>query len=112
MTTNLNASGSTTLDGSGGGTVTLGPQTTAGPANWRVTGVIVQTNRPGVSPIPRVQIFLDQPNPSGAQGLSYDGSFNQGTVDLTLQRGSVLIAVWSGGLSGDLASLTITGEKW
>jgi hypothetical protein len=108
----LNISGSVTLDANGAGRVTLGPQTGPGPANWRVDGVILQTTRPGVAPIPRAQVYLDQDNPSGSQGLTYDGSYNQGTVDLTLGRGSQIIAVWSGGLAGDVASLTLTGEKW
>jgi hypothetical protein len=109
---NLNASQAVTLDANGSGRVELGPSTSAGPANWRVDGVIIQTDRPGEAPIPRVQVYLDQENPSGSQGLSYDGSFNQGTVDLTIGRGSNLIAVWSGGQAGDRASMTVTGEKW
>lgn len=108
----LNASGSVVLDSAGAGMVALGPSSSAGPANWNVDGVILQTDRPGVAPIPRAQVFLDQTNPSGSQGLTYDGSFNQGTVDLTLGRGSQLIAVWSGGLAGDTASMTVTGTKW
>lgn len=109
---NLNMAASVTLNASGAGTVSLGPDSGRGPANWRVTGVIVQTDRPGQAPIPRVQVYLDQQDPSGSQGLSYDGSFAQGACDLTISRGQQLVCVWSGGQSGDTASFTVTGEKW
>jgi hypothetical protein len=101
---------SVTLDSSGAGTATLGPD--AGPANWQLDTVIVQTDRPGVAPVPRCQVYLDRADPSGAQGLTYDGSFSQGSATLTLARGQHLIAVWSGGQLGDQASITVTGVKW
>lgn len=108
----LNIGTTIALDASGDGTATLGPDSSRGPANWNVTGVIVQTDRPGQSPIPRAVVYLDQQSASGTQGLSYDGSFAQGSCNLTLSRGQKLICVWSGGQSGDQASFTITGEKW
>lgn len=110
--TNLNIGTTITLSASGAGEVALGPDSARGPANWRVTGVILQTDRPGEAPIPRAVVYLDSKSASGTQGLSYDASFAQGSCDLTLTRGQQLICVWSGGQSGDLASITITGEKW
>jgi hypothetical protein len=109
---NLNLGKTVALNASGAGTVTLGPDTGRGPANWHVTGVIVQTNRPGLAPVPRVVVYLNDQSASGTQGLSYDGSFAQGACDLNLARGQQLMCVWSGGQSGDLASFTVTGEKW
>jgi hypothetical protein len=108
----LQAGDTVTLDAAGGGTITLGPDSSRGPATWRITGVIVQTNRPGQSPIPRVQVYLDRVSPDASQGLSYDGSFAQGACDLTITRGQNLICVWAAGQAGDEASLTLTGEKW
>lgn len=108
---NLNEAVSVTLNASGTGTVTIGPSSGQGPATWHVTGVILQTSRPGQAPIPRAQVWLDQQNPSGSQGLSYDGSFAQGTTDLTLIRGQNLICQWTGGQAGDVASMTVTGTK-
>ena len=109
----LNAAVSVTLNASGAGTVELGPDNARGPANWRVTGVILLTNRPGVAPIPRAVVYQDDPsNPANVQGLSYDGSFAQGRCDITLTRGQKLICQWSAGQSGDRASMTLTGEKW
>jgi hypothetical protein len=101
-----------TLDASGAGRVELGPDASRGPAYWRVDGVILQTTRPGQAPIPRAQVYLDDAVPTNSQGLSYDGSFAQGACDITLSRGQKLICAWAGGQSGDVATMTLTGEKW
>lgn len=101
-----------TLDASGAGTIELGPDAARGPANWRVDGVILQTTRPGQAPVPRAVVYLDEAIPQNSQGLSYDGSFAQGRCDITLTRGQKLVCAWSGGQSGDVATMTITGEKW
>ncbi len=109
--TNLNEARTVTLDATGSGTIKIGPDDSRGPATWSIDGVIIQTNRPGVAPIPRVQVWLDQQIPASSQGLSYDGSFAQGSVTLTIGRGQQLIAQWSGGQAGDIASFTVTGTK-
>lgn len=101
-----------TLDASGAGTVELGPDASRGPAYWRVDGVILQTDRPGQAPVPRAVVYLDDAIAQNSQGLSYDGSFAQGRCDITLTRGQKLICQWSGGQSGDVATMTLTGEKW
>lgn len=109
----LQASASVTLDASGTGQVALGPQDARGPARWDVDGIIVQTTRPGVAPIPRVQVYLgDTATPANSQGLTYDGSFNQGRVSLVVTRGDRLIFRWTGGQAGDVATATVTGTKW
>jgi len=106
---NLTAGVSGTLT-NGSGQLQIGPD--SGPANWRVTSVIVQTNRPYQAPIPRVQLYLDTVDPTNSIGLGPDGSFGQFTGDQMLSRGQHIIAVWSGGQAGDAASLTVNGEKW
>lgn len=107
----LHVAGSTTL-GASGGVVELGPGLNGdrGPATWNVTGVIITSDRPGQSPIPRVIIYR---NIIGGriEGTSYDGSFDQGGCDITLGRGESLIAEWSGGQIGDSVTLTLTGTK-
>lgn len=108
----LTIGASVTLDASGGGRVALGPDASKGPAYWRVDGVILQTTRPGVAPIPRAVVYLDEAVANNSQGLSYDGSFAQGRCDITLGRGQTLVCVWSGGQAGDVATMTLTGEKW
>lgn len=108
----LNASVSVVLDATGTGRVSLGPQDSAGPAIWHIDGVIVQTTRPGQAPIPTFQAYVDIESPSNAQGLTYDGSFNQGVVrNLDVRRGSRLIGLWLNGQAGDVATLTVTGTK-
>lgn len=108
----LHSGGSVTLDGTGAGSVALGPSSSAGPATWHITGVIVQTDRPALAPIPRVQFYRDEISAENLLGLSYDGSFGQGVADETLTRGQLLICRWTGGQSGDRATLVLTGEKW
>lgn len=108
---NLNESASVVLNASGAGTVTLGPSSQRGPAVWNVDGVILQTTRPGLAPIPRAQVYLGDAIPSNSQGLTYDGSFAQGKVDLKVVRGQVLTVSWTGGQSGDTAFVTVTGTK-
>lgn len=113
----LNISGQVTLALSGGvvtGRVVLGPGLNGdrGPATWHVDGVITKTSRPGVAPIPRVEVFLDDPNnPGASQGVSYDGSFDQGPTSIDLTRGQTLTAVWTGGTAGDVATFILSGTK-
>ena|SRR5690242_3268328 len=97
------------LDADGAGEIRLGP--TAGPPTWHITGVILQTSRPGEAPVPRCRVYQDTTDANGVQGLTYDGSFASGRCDVTLVRGQVLIARWTGGQAGDVASMTISGEK-
>lgn len=108
----LGAAAVVTLDAAGEGTATLGPSGVRGPANWQVTGVILKTSRPGEAPIPRAEVYLDRIAADARQGITYDGSFAPGRCDFTIARGQTVIAVWSGGQSGDEASITVTGEKW
>lgn len=116
MSKPLNISGNVTLALSGGvvtGRVTLGPGLNGdrGPATWNVTGVITKTTRPGVAPIPRVEVFLDTTDAGNSQGVTYDGSFDQGPCDIAMIRGQQLIAVWTGGTVGDVATLILSGTK-
>lgn len=110
--TPLNVAGLVTLDASGNGTARVGPDAQRGPAYWDINGVILTNGRPGQSPIPRVQVYVDIESAANRQGLSYDGSFAQGKCDIRLARGQVLIAVWSAGQAGDKCELSVTGWKF
>jgi hypothetical protein len=107
----LNIGRTITLDATGAGTITLGPESAPGTAAWHITGVIVQTNRPNVAPIPAVQFYRDTATPENSLGLSPNGSFGQAVADEYFPNGSKIICVWSGGQAGDRASLTLNGEK-
>lgn len=108
----LSAGRVVTLDASGGGTARIGPDAVRGPATWHVNGVILKTSRPGEAPIPRAEVYIDRIAPEAIQGITYDGSFAPGECDFTITRGQVVIVVWTGGQSGDVASVTVTGEKY
>jgi hypothetical protein len=108
---NLTEGKPVTLGATGGGQVALGPEDARGPAYWHVTGIILQTSRPNASPVPSAQIYLDSVAATNSQGLTSNGSFKTATCDITLARGQKLIAVWTGGQSGDIATLTLTGTK-
>lgn len=99
------------LGAGGTGQIELGPESGTS-ANWRVTSVIVQTDRPYQAPIPRIQLYLNEVSPANSLGLGPDGSFGTFVGEHTLSRGSKLIAVWSGGQAGDIASMTVNGEQW
>lgn len=107
----LNTAATVTLNAAGTGTAELGPAS-QGPPYWALDTVLLTTNRPGQAPVPRASLYLDVVSPSNLQGITYDASFGQAVADgLKLGRGQKLIAVFSGGQSGDIASLTVIGTK-
>jgi hypothetical protein len=107
--TQLQAAETAVLDSTGGARVELGPDT--GPPYWRVTRVVVRTSRPGQAPVPQLSLYLDSEDATGLLDVTYDGSQDASDVDVELQRGQHLIAVWSGGQEGDEATLSVTGTK-
>lgn len=112
--TNLLAGGSVVLTGSGDGQVSLGPQNQPGTQPWIVNGLLVKTSRPGVAPIPACDVYLDIVDPSQLVAVMYDGSRNQGGwtgEPLKLNQGQRLIAVWTGGQNGDVATMVLSGTR-
>lgn len=109
MSVPLNTGGSVTLDALGNGTVILTPN--SGPPTWNVTKVTVFTSRPGLAPVPRFTLYLGDTVPNDVLGITYDGSFDESDLSVSVTRGQNLIGVWSGGQSGDLATMSIYGEK-
>jgi hypothetical protein len=109
----LSVSGSATLATVAGtvtGSVTLGPglNNDRGPASWHVTGVIVNSSRAGIAPIPQL-IITDE---TGViKGISYDGSFDSGACDIRMIRGQFLKATWTAGTVGDVVRMTLSGTK-
>ena len=89
------------------GTVELGPDD--GAPFWNVTKMMVFTSRPGVAPIPRCTVYLDEQSSRGRQGSTYDGSDDESDCDIDVSRGQHLVAVWTGGQVGDTATLSLTG---
>lgn len=98
-----------TLNAQGTGQVSLGPD--QGQPYWHVTGVVLQTNRPNASPVPVCQIYLDDPTAGSSLGLTSNGSWKTASCDQMLSRGQHIIAVWTGGQAGDVATMTLSGTK-
>lgn len=110
---NLRVTGFVVLTGAPGaatGTVTLGPGINGNPSyNWLVTGLIAQTSRPGLAPIPKLQIYKNQALAAFALGVTYDGSLTSATANDAVSRGESLVLVWTGGNPGDIATVVLTG---
>lgn len=102
----LSVPASVTLDASGAGEVTVGPD--AGPPVWHITKVVVSTSRPGQAPVPRFQLLDEQ---GRVRGQTYDGSYDESDFDLILTRGQHLTGQWTGGNSGDQATMWLYGER-
>lgn len=105
----LNTSDTVTLGASGSGRLELGPDT--GPPYWNVVKLVVKTSRPGQAPVPACSVYLDSEDDNGLQDATYDGSRDASDVDIDVQRGQHLIAVWTGGQAGDVATLSVSGWK-
>lgn len=105
----LRASGRVVLNAAGTGTITLGPASQSGQPVWHVTGLVAQTSRPGLAPIPKLQVYLNSPTPDNSLGLTYDGSFTTAAADDVVTRGQTLVFVFTGGLAGDVANVTLSG---
>lgn len=107
MSVPLNRSVSVTLNAAGNGTVSLGPG--GGPPTWALDALLWQTTRPGAAPVPRIQIFIGTQSLDNLQAQSYDGSFGSASGSAPVSLGQNVIAVWTGGQAGDVATLVVTG---
>ena len=105
----LNEGTTVTLDGSGNGRASLGP--TFGPALWHVTATSVRTSQPGQGNIPLCAIYRATEDAAGYLDTTYDGSADVCDIAYDLAQGIRVIAVWSGGNPGDIATLGVTGTK-
>lgn len=104
----LNRGTSVKLDANGNGTAQIGPD--QGPATWNIDTLLWSTNNPGKTPIPIIQVYLDNPgDPSSLQCQDYDGSLGSADGNLTINRGSHLFAVFTGGPLNGTAFLTVAG---
>lgn len=104
----LNRGKSATVPASGTVRVALGPE--HGPPQWEVTRAVVKTSTPGTPPIPRCTLYLDTEDDAGLQDVTYDGSFDAtDDLNLTVFKGSTVIAVWTGATPGVVCTLSVTG---
>lgn len=97
------------LDAAGNGTARLGP--TYGPALWHVQRVSVRTSSPGKGSIPLCALYRGTEDSNGYLDTTYDGSADATDVGFDLAQGTQIIAVWTGGNPGDVATLAIHGTR-
>jgi len=108
QTVPLNESGSVTLDGSGNGTVRIGP------ANQFQTWV-VSTISTVVSSNANEPVFKayrgNTPDQSAFIDGTFTGSSDSTNVSLTLYPGMKITGVWKGGDPGATATMTLIGDN-
>jgi hypothetical protein len=105
----LQVSGSVTLDGSGNGTVQLGPQIAG--VSWQPTAAGVLVAPASTSVVSLFKLYLGQAQPQNFIGGSYSGDSNSAGLAVTLYPGQVITGVWTGGNPGATATLTLSGTQ-
>lgn len=104
----LTASASVTLNGAGGGQVSMGP-TQYGEV-WTIVGsaVTVSTN---VNE-PQARIYLNTVSPAAMVLGTYSGSFDTSSGDtIVLQAGQTIICVWTDGDALATATYAVNGTR-
>lgn len=110
MSEQLQQSASVTLDGSGNGTVFLGPNIVR--EFWTPDAVSVVTS-PNTT---EAQCFLylgNGPTPGNQLGATFTGSTGDtcAMAGFDLRPGQSIIAKWVGGTPGAVATVTVFGKK-
>jgi hypothetical protein len=105
----LNMGVTTILNGAGNGRLTLGP--TFGPSTWHVQTISVRTSQPGAGDIPQCATYRGTEDANGYIDTTYDGSADATDVNFDLTQGTEIIAVWTGGNPGDVATLSVYGTR-
>lgn len=105
----LNLGTETVLDASGNGTARLGPR--QGPPVWHVQTISVRTSQPGAGSIPYCALYRGTEDSNGYIDLTYDGSADSSDVNFDVMQGTEIIAVWTGGNPGDVATLSVYGTR-
>lgn len=102
-----------TLNGSGAGTAQVGP--TLPREVWHPRIVSIVCNQAVASGTCTCNIY---DGPAALQQFFIDGTFSGDTGDSTdaaqaseIRLGSYIIAVWTGGVAGAQATLTVTGTR-
>lgn len=106
----LAVSASVTLDGSGNGTVTLGPQLPG--VAWSPSSCAVLVQPVSATVVSQFQLYNGPAQPGNFIGGTYTGDSNStGLTVPPMYAGAVLTGVWSGGNPGATATMTLTGTQ-
>lgn len=105
----LNGAASVTLSASGGGTCFVAP---SGSESWHVNRAAVVTNQGTSSPpFPVCAIYVDSAADANVLDKTYSGHLDATDLDLHLEKGQRLVAVWTGGTAGTVATLSVFGTR-
>ena len=106
----LKKSAQVTLDSSGSGTVTFTPYNAR--QRWEVAQIVVTTNQAATAtPVPVAEVFVNATSSRGnSEGSTSSGS--QDTLTGLVEVGACdqLSVVWTGGISGTVATAIVTGQ--
>ena len=107
---NPGLSAQVTLDGSGNGQVSIGPQIPG--VSWTITGVAVLVNNGVATNIPEFFLYNGAAQPGNFLSGSYTGNNDADSeLNVILYPGQVLTGVWTGGDPGKTAVLSVTGTQ-
>jgi hypothetical protein len=114
MTAPFQFQATTVLDGSGNGTVRLGPRNAG--ERWLVTGASVSVTRSdGLNAVnePTFKMYRKDPVAGRTLGGSYSGSFSTDTSlnPFLMPPNDYVTGVWTGGDAGAVALLTLSVER-
>ena len=109
MSIPLNVSAQVTLNGSGNGTVSLGPSLPG--VNWQPSLVSVSVSPTSGTTVSQFRLYLGLPVQQNLIGGTYTGDINSSGLSVTLWPGMILTGVWSGGNPGATAAMVLTGTQ-
>ena len=109
-TYNLNeASSPVTLDGNGNAQSFVSPN---GTEKWNITRYAVLTTQdPAATTIPICKLYLDSIADANFIDGTYTGNQDAGDGDITLEKNQKLVAQWTGGIPGSVATLSVFGMR-
>lgn len=102
----LNEMAVVTLNGEGYGEAALGP--TRPFHTWRVTTIALTVNND--NQIPQCRIYKGDPDPTNFYAGTAAGTNDSSECDLTLYPSHKITAVWTGGVPGAQATVSVFGE--
>lgn len=111
-TVKLDESATVTLDGAGNGTARVGPISAR--EVWHPAMVHVSANRAPVNEAQCLVFMGDLPIRTNYRDGTFSGSSGDSTDSFKsdiVKLGQYIIAQWTGGDPGQIATLTVTGEK-
>lgn len=109
---NLKKAGSVKLDSSGRGVVSF--ITDNSWQRWEVDAIAVKTNQGATQvPVPVAEAFVNDPSSAGnSEGGTSSGSQDTMSGRINLSGPDTLNIVWTGGISGTIATAIVTGTKY